>query len=78
MSRGFGKGKSFKKFSYTYESLSKLSGLSVAALRKRVQRGDFDPNNLISVLEFINNRLQPKLEEDHSTLIERIESLKKT
>jgi hypothetical protein len=58
MSRGYGKGKSAKRFSYSYEDLSKLLGCSVAAVRKHAQRGNFDPNSLPSVLEFVRDRLQ--------------------
>jgi hypothetical protein len=55
--KGFGKGKSPKKFSFTYGDLAEAAGLSVEAARKHAQRGNFDPNDLLSVLEFIQHRL---------------------
>jgi hypothetical protein len=64
--RGFGKGKSRKKFSFTYEDYSQIIGCSVEAARKHAQRGHFDPSDLVSVLEFIKDRLtiSNKIEED--------------
>ena len=55
--KGFGEGKSPKKFSFTYSDLAEAAGLSVEAARKHAQRGNFDPNDLLSVLEFIQIRL---------------------
>ena len=57
-SRGFGKGKSPKKFSFTYEDYAGMLGCSVEAVRKHAQRGNFDPGDLVSVLEFVNGRLK--------------------
>ena len=59
MPRGFGKGRSPKKFSFTFEDYARLSGLSSAAVRKHAQRGRFDPSDLVSVLEFVRDRLAP-------------------
>ena len=56
--RGFGKGRSPTKFSFTYEDLADASGCSIAAVRKHAQRGNFDPSDLISVLEFLQQRLR--------------------
>lgn len=56
--RGFGKGRSPRKFSYTYEDLASVFGLTVEAARKHAQRGNYDPEDLISILEFLNRRLQ--------------------
>lgn len=55
--RGFGEGRSPTKFSFTYEDLAEAAGLSIEAARKHAQRGNFDPNDLLSVLEFIQIRL---------------------
>ena len=57
-SKGFGRGKSPKKFSFTYEDYAGMLGCSVEAVRKHAQRGNFDPGNLVSVLEFVNDRLK--------------------
>lgn len=58
--RGYGRGRSPTKFSYTFEDVARLTGLSIAAARKHAQRGNFDPNSLSSVLEFVRDRLQVK------------------
>jgi hypothetical protein len=56
-SRGFGRGKSPKKFSFTYEDYARIMGCSQEAARKHAQRGHYDPADLLSVLEFIKDRL---------------------
>lgn len=56
--KGFGRGRSPSKFSFTYEDYAGLTGLSTEAVRKHAQRGNFDPNDLISVLEFVQGRLR--------------------
>jgi len=56
--RGFGKGRSPTRFSFTYEDFADLLGCSVEAARKHAQRGNYDPHDLISILEFVNERLQ--------------------
>lgn len=66
--RGFGEGKSPKKFSFTYGDLAEAAGCSIAAARKHAQRGNFDPNDLLSVLEFIQIRLR-KNNSDLSLLV---------
>lgn len=53
----FGKGRYPSKFFFTYEDYANVFGLSVEAVRKHAQRGNYDPNDLVSVLEFLNNRL---------------------
>jgi hypothetical protein len=70
MQRGYGKGRSPSRFSYSYEDLSKLLGCSVAAVRKHAQRGNFDPNSLPSVLEFVKDRLQ------RTAIVEMADSLR--
>jgi hypothetical protein len=54
----FGQGRSPSRFSYTYEDFASVLGCSTAAIRKHAQRGNFDPNDLVSVLEFIQLRLK--------------------
>ena len=61
-SKRFGQGRSATKFSYTYEDISKLANMTPGAVQKHVQRGNLDPKNLVSVLEFIKSRLQPLVE----------------
>jgi len=55
--KGFGKGRSPKRFSFTYEDIADAYGCSVAAIRKHAQRGKFDPHDLVSILEFVQQRL---------------------
>ena len=55
--KGFGEGRSPTRFSFTYEDFAQVFGCSVAAARKHAQRGNFDPRDLISILEFIQRRL---------------------
>ncbi len=57
-SRGFGKGRSPTKFSFTYEDYAGMLGCSVEAVRKHAQRGNFDPGDLVSVMEFVQSRLK--------------------
>lgn len=59
MAKGFGKGRSPTKFSFTFEDYARLAGLSPAAVRKHAQRGKFNPSDLVSVLEFVRDRLTP-------------------
>ena len=56
--KGFGQGRSPTKFSFTYEDVADAAGLSIEAARKHAQRGNFDPNDLVSILEFIQIRLK--------------------
>ena len=62
--KGFGKGRSPTKFSFTYEDYAGLAGLSTEAVRKHAQRGNFDPEDLVSVLEFIQERLKRRGQSD--------------
>jgi len=55
--KGFGEGRSPTRFSFTYEDFAQALGCSIEAARKHAQRGNFDPNNLMSVLEFIQHKL---------------------
>ena len=74
--RGFGEGRSPTKFSYTYEDVANALGCSVQAARKHAQRGNFDPNDLLSVLEFLNERLQkPGRAAGLTALSERVREL---
>jgi len=67
--KGFGEGRSPKKFSFTYGDLAEAAGCSTEAARKHAQRGNFDPNDLLSVLEFIQYRLS-KSGSDLSDLVQ--------
>lgn len=84
MTRGYGKGRSPTRFHFTYESLSEVSGLSVAAVRKHAQRGSFNPKDLLSVLEFVNHRLQrldlteDKNQVDSVSLIKKLELVRES
>ena len=69
-SRGFGNGRSPTKFSFTYEDYADMLGCSVESVRKHAQRRNFDPGDLVSVMEFVNDRLrsgQRPLVEDGDT-----------
>lgn len=61
-----GRGRSTTKFSYTYEDISKVLNCSAMAVRKHAQRGNFNPKDLVSVLEFIHKRLEQELIENKS------------
>jgi len=65
MPKGFGKGKSAKRFSFTYEDISRAIGCTPEAVKKHAQRKNFDPTDLISVLEFIRDRLS-----DHDQVLQ--------
>ena len=54
---GFGQGRSPTRFSFTYEDVADAAGCSIEAARKHAQRGNFNPNDLVSILEFIQERL---------------------
>lgn len=73
--RGYGKGRSPTKFSYTYEDVASLIGCSIQAARKHAQRGNFDPTDLLSVLEFVRDQLQgqqPLQESESLALLKKI------
>lgn len=55
--KGFGEGRSPTRFSFTYEDVAQALGCSIQAARKHAQRGNYDPNNLMSILEFIQHKL---------------------
>ena len=46
----------FKQFSYTYEDLAALFGMTVGAVRSAVHRGCFDPECLLSVVAYAAKR----------------------
>jgi len=54
----YGKGRSPTKFSYGYKDLAKLINCSVGAAKKHAQRGSFNPHYLMSVLAFIQTKLE--------------------
>lgn len=68
--RGFGQGRSPTKFSFTYENVAEAAGCSTEAARKHAQRGNYDPNDLLSVLEFIQHRLR-KSDTELSELVQK-------
>jgi hypothetical protein len=69
--KGFGKGRSPTRFSFTYEDLANAMGCSVDATRKHAQRGNFDPRNLTSVLEFIQVKLTKDNGDSLQSLVEK-------
>jgi hypothetical protein len=66
--KGFGEGRSPTRFSFTYEDFAQAMGCSIEAARKHAQRGNFDPKNLMSVLEFI----QVKLTKDNGSSLQAL------
>jgi hypothetical protein len=50
-------GKKPKKFHYTYQDIADEVGLAQRTIRKYAQQGLFNPNDLLSVVEFISVRL---------------------
>lgn len=56
----FGKGRYPSKFSFTYQDFSEATGLTLGAIKKHAQRGNFDPKDLISILEFISKQIEKK------------------
>lgn len=67
--RGFGEGRSPTRFSYTYEDVAQALGCSIQAARKHAQRGNYDPNSLMSILEFIQIKLKKQDGSDLKTLV---------
>jgi len=55
--RKFGEGRSSTRFSFTYEDFADVFGCSVEAARKHAQRGNYNPSDLVSILEFVHQRL---------------------
>ena len=70
--RGFGKGRSPARFSFTYEDFAQVFGCSVDAARKHAQRGNFDPHDLVSILEFVQHRLRKSSGVTLSELLEGV------
>ena len=78
--RKFGGGRYPTKFHYNYQDLAEAIGCSVEAVRKHAQRGNFDPDSLVSILEFIKLKLKDRLDEsksDDKQLMEQIDSIGK-
>jgi hypothetical protein len=69
--KGFGEGRSPTRFSFTYEDLAQAIGCSIEAARKHAQRGNFNPNDLMSVLEFIQVKLSKNNEDSLKALVEQ-------
>lgn len=53
-------GKSPHKFTYTYQDISNLTKLAITTLRIYASKGKFNPDNLNSVIEFVNRYNQTK------------------
>lgn len=69
--KGFGKGRSPTRFSFTYEDFAQAMGCSIEAARKHAQRGNFNPKDLMSVLEFIQTKLTKNGEDSLKALVEQ-------
>lgn len=69
--KAFGKGRSPTRFSYTYEDVAQAMGCSIAAARKHAQRGHFNPQDLMSVLEFIQTKLTKANGDSLAALVEQ-------
>lgn len=69
--KGFGEGRSPTRFSFTYEDFAQAIGCSIEAARKHAQRGNFDPKNLMSILEFIQVKLTKGEDDSLRALIEQ-------
>lgn len=68
--KGFGQGRSPTRFSFTYEDFAQAMGCSIEAARKHAQRGNYNPKDLMSVLEFIQTKLSKDSTESLSALAE--------
>jgi hypothetical protein len=69
--KAFGKGRSPTRFSFTYEDFAQARGCSIEAARKHAQRGNFNPKDLMSVLEFIQTKLTKTNGDSLSALVEQ-------
>lgn len=49
-----------KKWIYSYKSLAKQLGMTVAALQQAVHRGKVDPSSLKSIILYYNQRFPAK------------------
>ena len=49
----FGQGKSEHKFTYTYSDIARLTKLTKNTIKLYVYQKKFDPNDLLSVIQFI-------------------------
>ena len=56
---GFAEGRSPKKYNYTFNDLSKLTGLTVRTLWLYARKNKFDPHDLGSVVDFVNKYRKP-------------------
>jgi hypothetical protein len=55
------------KFTYTYDDISRATGISYVALRKMVSRGVFNPRDLVSVAYFFLEEEIRKMNEERRT-----------
>lgn len=73
--KAFGKGRSPTRFSFTYEDIAQAMGCSIEAARKHAQRGNYNPKDLMSLLEFIQTKLSKTDSGPLKTLVERTKSV---
>lgn len=69
--KAFGKGRSPTRFSFTYEDFAQAMGCSIEAARKHAQRGNYNPKDLMSILEFVQTKLSKDNGDSLSVLAEK-------
>lgn len=69
--KAFGKGRSPTRFSFTYEDFAQAMGCSIEAARKHAQRGNYNPKDLMSILEFVQTKLSKDSGDSLQTLVEK-------
>lgn len=69
--KAFGKGRSPTRFSFTYEDFAQAMGCSIEAARKHAQRGNYNPKDLMSILEFVQTKLSKESGDSLQTLVEK-------
>jgi hypothetical protein len=67
----FGKGRSPTRFSFTYEDFAQAIGCSIEAARKHAQRGNYNPKDLMSILEFVQAKLSKDGGDSLQALVEK-------
>lgn len=69
--KAFGKGRSPTRFSFTYEDFAQAFGCSIEAARKHAQRGNYNPKDLMSILEFVQAKLSKDNGDSLHDLVEK-------
>lgn len=69
--KAFGKGRSPTRFSFTYEDFAQAMGCSIEAARKHAQRGNYNPKDLMSILEFVQAKLSKENGDSLQALVEK-------